>query len=141
MAPLLSTTLLRTQTDRRLVQLVQAGHEPAFTAIVERYRPQLQRYCRRILPEGRCDDALQQAFLQAWRALKRLRRHLAKELARLADLAEQTADKVGAATDTAELTESLARLRVTLRRFALLREALDETTAAFARVTAVYPRK
>ena len=79
--------------------------------------------------------------LQAWRALKRLRRHLAKELARLADLAEHTADKVGAATDTAELTESLARLRVTLRRFALLREALDETTAAFARVTAVYPRK
>ena len=80
-------------------------------------------------------------ILQAWRALKRLRRHLAKELARLADLAEHTADKVGAATDTAELTESLARLRVTLRRFALLREALDETTAAFARVTAVYPRK
>jgi hypothetical protein len=80
-------------------------------------------------------------ILQAWRALKRLRRHLAKELEGLADLAEQTADKVGTATDTAELTESLTRLRVTLRRLALLREALDEATAAFARVTAVYPRK
>jgi RNA polymerase sigma factor (sigma-70 family) len=68
-APLLSTTLLRAQTDRRLVQLVQAGHEPAFTTIVERYRAQLHRYCLRILPEARCDDALQQAFLQAWRAL------------------------------------------------------------------------
>ena len=70
MAPLLSTTLLRAQTDRRLVELVHAGHEPAFTAIVERYRAQLHRYCLRILPEGRCDDALQQAFLQAWRALR-----------------------------------------------------------------------
>jgi cytochrome c biogenesis protein ResB len=79
--------------------------------------------------------------LQAWRALKRLRRHLAKELDRLADLAEQTADKVAAATDAAELTESLTRLRVTLARFAVLREALDESTAVFARATALYPRK
>ncbi|HEY3018593.1 MAG TPA: sigma-70 family RNA polymerase sigma factor [Solirubrobacteraceae bacterium] len=70
MAPLFSTTLLRAQSDRRLIQMVHAGHEPAFAAIVERYRPQLHRYCLRILPEGRCEDALQQAFLQAWRALR-----------------------------------------------------------------------
>jgi hypothetical protein len=80
-------------------------------------------------------------ILQAWRALKRLRRHTAKELDRLADLAEQTADKVGTATDAADLTESLTRLRVTLARFAVLREALDEATAAFTRVTAFYPQK
>jgi hypothetical protein len=79
--------------------------------------------------------------LQGWRTLKRFRRHLAKELERLADLAEQTAEKVGTATDTAEINESLGRLRVTLNRFAVLRAALDESTAAFARVTAVYPRK
>src|SRR4051812_4691906 len=62
--------------------------------------------------------------LQALRTVKRVRRHTAKELTRLADLAEQTADKVETATDTAELTRSLGRLRVTLKRFALLREAL-----------------
>jgi uncharacterized membrane protein YcjF (UPF0283 family) len=79
--------------------------------------------------------------LQAWRTLKRLRRHSARELDRLADLGEQTAEKAAAAGDTTALTESLARLRVTLARFAVLRAALDEATDAVTRVTAVYPRK
>src|SRR3954452_4964895 len=68
--PLLSTAILRTQSDRRLVTLAQAGHEVAFTTIVERYRPQLRRYCARLVPEPHVDDALQQAFLDAWRALQ-----------------------------------------------------------------------
>ena len=50
------------------------------------------------------------SVLRGWRALKRLRRHLGKELERLADLGEATADKVEAASDTAELDASLARL-------------------------------
>src|SRR3954447_17062576 len=70
MTPRLSTTLLRAQSDQRLVELVHAGHEAAFTTIVERYRPQLHRYARRMLPESRCEDAVQQAFLQASRALQ-----------------------------------------------------------------------
>ena len=70
MTPLLSTAILRTQSDRRLVALAQAGHEVAFTTIVERYRPQLRRYCARLVPEARVDDALQQSFLIAWRALE-----------------------------------------------------------------------
>jgi RNA polymerase sigma factor (sigma-70 family) len=70
MTPRFSTTLLRTQADQRLVELVQAGHEAAFTAIVERYRPQLHRYARRMLPESRVEDAVQQALMQAWRALQ-----------------------------------------------------------------------
>src|SRR3954454_11576892 len=70
MTPRFSTTLLRAQSDQRLVELMHAGHEAAFTTIVERYRPQLQRYARRMLPESRCEDAVQQAFLQAWRALQ-----------------------------------------------------------------------
>jgi RNA polymerase sigma factor (sigma-70 family) len=68
--PLLSTAILRTQSDRRLVALARAGHEVAFEAIVERYRGQLRRYCVRLLPEGRADDALQHAFLLAWTALQ-----------------------------------------------------------------------
>src|SRR3954468_10072380 len=70
MTPRVSTTLLRTQSDQRLLELVQAGHEAAFEAIVERYHSQLIRYARRVLPEGRCEDAVQQGFMQAWRALQ-----------------------------------------------------------------------
>jgi len=77
--------------------------------------------------------------LHGRRMLKRFRRHLAKELRRLADLGEHTVEKVETATDTADLDESLGRLRVTLARFAVLQAALDEATDAVTRVTAVYP--
>jgi hypothetical protein len=75
--------------------------------------------------------------LQAWRNLKRLRRHVAKELDRLADLAEQTADKVEAVSDTGELDRSLASLRSSLAQAAVLREAWDEATS----FTSLIPRK
>jgi hypothetical protein len=75
--------------------------------------------------------------LQGWRALKRLRRHLGKELERLADLGEATADKVEAASDTAALDASVARLRISLARLAVLRAALDEAAGP---VAAVFPR-
>jgi hypothetical protein len=79
--------------------------------------------------------------LEAWRAFKRLRRHLDRELERLADLGERTAEASARALDTSELDASLARLRVALARFALLREAIDEATGTFGRFAAVYPRK
>ena len=63
--------LLRTQSDARLVALARAGHDHAFEAIVERYRRPLLRACRRILPEARAEDALQQALVAAWTALRR----------------------------------------------------------------------
>src|SRR5215217_5548319 len=66
-----SVKLLRTQTDERLVALASAGHERAFEAIVERYRRPLLRHCRRYLPEARAEDALQQALVSAWSALRR----------------------------------------------------------------------
>src|SRR5215217_7500776 len=66
-----SITLLRTQSDDRLVALARAGHERAFEAIVERYRRPLTRAARRVLPEARAEDALQQALLAAWTALRR----------------------------------------------------------------------
>jgi hypothetical protein len=78
--------------------------------------------------------------LRAWRDLKRFRRHLGKELDRLADLSEATVQKLETASDTRELDESLSRLRVTLARFAVLRASLDESLDAFRRITAVYPR-
>jgi len=66
-----STALLRTQTDERLLVLAKAGHERAFEAIVQRYRRPLLRHCRRVLPEARAEDALQQTLLAAWTALRR----------------------------------------------------------------------
>src|SRR5215208_6478044 len=66
-----SIVLLRTQTDARLVALAREGHERAFEAIVERYRRPLLRSCRRVLPEARAEDGLQQALVAAWRALGR----------------------------------------------------------------------
>ena len=80
-------------------------------------------------------------ILQGRRTLKRFRRQMAKELARLAALGEQTVERVETVTDNAQLDESLGRLRITLARFAVLRAALDEATDGFTRVTAVYPRK
>src|SRR4051794_28850403 len=66
---MLTTTLLRTQSDERLVALAAAGHERAFEAIVERHRRPIMRHCRRYLPEARAEDAVQQVFLSAWAAL------------------------------------------------------------------------
>jgi RNA polymerase sigma factor (sigma-70 family) len=72
MSPKVSTRLLATQSDERLVRLVAAGHERAFEAIVGRYRRPLLAYCRRLgLAEGRAEDVIQQSFLHAWLSLQR----------------------------------------------------------------------
>jgi RNA polymerase sigma factor (sigma-70 family) len=70
-----SIALLRTQSDARLAALAREGSEAAFQAIVERYRRDVLRACRRILPEARAEDAVQQVFLSAWGALQRTEVH------------------------------------------------------------------
>jgi len=70
LTPTVSITLLRTQTDQRLVELIAAGHDRAFEAIVDRYRRPLLRYARRFLHEdARAEDVVQSAFVSAWTAL------------------------------------------------------------------------
>src|SRR5688500_14526793 len=66
-----SIVLLRTQTDERLTALAAEGSEPAFTALVERYRRLVLRACMRVLPAARAEDATQQVFVAAWKALTR----------------------------------------------------------------------
>lgn len=61
--------MLRTQSDARLVDLVRAGHDSAFEAIVQRYRKPLLGYCSRLLPASRAEDAVQQTFLKAYQAM------------------------------------------------------------------------
>src|SRR5436305_576522 len=58
-------------TDARLVRLAAGGDELAFEAIVARYRAGLLRYAQRIVGPGRAEDAVQQALVNAWRALHR----------------------------------------------------------------------
>src|SRR5919197_1576136 len=70
MTPLLSTPLLRAQSDRRLTALARNGHDRAFEEIVERYRRPLQRYLRRLLAEPLAEDVLQATFVRAWQALR-----------------------------------------------------------------------
>ena len=70
-ARLAGGALLRTQSDTRLVDLTRAGNDRAFEAIVARYKGDLLRYCSRILPDGRGEDAVQQSFVNAYRALHR----------------------------------------------------------------------
>ena len=63
--------VLSTQSDERLVDLVRAGSDPAFEAIVERYRRALMRYVSRLLPPERAEDVVQQSFLKAYEAMHR----------------------------------------------------------------------
>jgi RNA polymerase sigma factor (sigma-70 family) len=70
-ARLAGSAILAVQSDDRLVALAREGHERAFEAIVERYRRPLVRYCGRVLPASRAEDAVQQTFLNAHAALMR----------------------------------------------------------------------
>src|SRR4051794_38084698 len=70
MPPLLSSALLRTQSDDRLVALVAGGHDRAFEAIVDRYRRPVLRHVRRYLPDARAEDVAQATFVKAWAALR-----------------------------------------------------------------------
>ena len=63
--------LLRTQADDRLVDLARSGSEPAFEAIVARYRKPLLRYCGRLVTEQRAEEAVQETFVRAYGALMR----------------------------------------------------------------------
>src|SRR4051794_17618708 len=62
--------ILQTQSDGRLAALAARGHERPFEVLVGRHRAPLLRYCRRLLTDGQAEDAVQQAFLQAWTALR-----------------------------------------------------------------------
>lgn len=59
--------------DEQLVAAIRAGSEPAVTALVERYRPQLIGFAAKTLGDRRQDaeDCVQDALLSAIRALRR----------------------------------------------------------------------
>ena len=57
-------------SDQRLMTLVKGGDEAAFEQIVARYGPMLLGHSRRVVGD-RAEDAVQQALLSAWSALRR----------------------------------------------------------------------
>ncbi|HEY2318678.1 MAG TPA: sigma-70 family RNA polymerase sigma factor [Solirubrobacteraceae bacterium] len=65
-----SDQLLDAAPDDHLVGLAQSGQEAAFAAIVRRYEPELLAQARRLGSDGRTEDAVQQAFLNAFAALQ-----------------------------------------------------------------------
>jgi hypothetical protein len=79
--------------------------------------------------------------LQAWRDFKRVRRHLLGAAEAVTAQGEAVADGAADALDTSDVTESLARLRGSLARLAVLREAVDEAQDALGRIVSVMPRK
>ena len=57
-------------TDSSLVRAVLAGDDRAFTTLVDRHAPACLRFARRMLGEAAdAEDAAQEAFLRAFRAL------------------------------------------------------------------------
>ena len=50
----MSLRFLQAQPDARLVELARQGHEPAFEALVRRYRKELLAYCRTQLASYKC---------------------------------------------------------------------------------------
>jgi RNA polymerase sigma factor (sigma-70 family) len=63
--------LRRSPSDARLVELARGGSEPAFEAIVARYRLPLVRHCARMVGEADAEDAAQDALVSAHAALLR----------------------------------------------------------------------
>lgn len=59
-------SLLRLQSDERLVRLAAGGFEPAFDALVHRHSPALLRYSGRLVSEDRAQDVVQQTFVRAY---------------------------------------------------------------------------
>jgi RNA polymerase sigma factor (sigma-70 family) len=58
-------------SDADLVDLVRTGDERAFEAIVNRFRPSLLRYCRRLVTDSLAEDAVQETFVHAYHGIRR----------------------------------------------------------------------
>src|SRR5438046_941473 len=130
-ARLAGASLLRLQSDERLVALVRDGHDPAFSAVVERYRGELLRFATRLVGEPRAEDVVQQALVNAHGAMTSSAADLKLRpwLYRITHNAALNALRAGRHTD--ELDERLAA-SMTVEHDVETRERLREALAAIA---------
>jgi RNA polymerase sigma factor (sigma-70 family) len=136
---------LRTQPDRRLVDLVRDGYDAAFEEIVRRYRRPLDRFAAAIVG-GHSEDITQDAFSKALMALRgtdaeielrpwlyrivrntalndlRDRPPAAAELSEALPGARSAADEAEAREELADLTERLRALPEPQRAALVMRE-------------------
>src|SRR4051794_41655257 len=70
--PALPPSMLAAMGDATLVNLIAAGSDDAFAALVDRYRPRLVRFARGFVSGGTADaeDVVQDALVPAVRALR-----------------------------------------------------------------------
>lgn len=126
-----ASSLLRLESDERLVALARAGEAAAFEAIARRHRPLLVRVCVPIAGEAEAQDAVQEAMMEAWSALRRgtevrsLRPWLCtiarrEALRRIQPAAEALTDDLRAVEGTAEQVERDAELSTALTAIAAL---------------------
>ena len=125
---LAGASLLRLQSDERLVALARAGHQEACAAIVARHRPPLLRYCARIVGPARAEDAVQQTFISAFASMSESEREIELRpwLYRIAHNAALRLLRAGAESEP--LSEYAAAARTD--EAAELRDRLQRTLAA-----------
>src|SRR5688572_1825570 len=137
-ARLAGSRLLATQNDERLVDLLRAGSEPAFEAIVSRYRGPLLRYCSALLGRERAEDVVQQTFVKAYDALHRDERRLLLK-PWLYRIAHNTAHN--ALRDHALRYEPLGEEGATAERPELVVERREQLRSVLASVQDLPPRQ
>jgi RNA polymerase sigma factor (sigma-70 family) len=137
-ARLAGSRLLATQSDERLVDLLRAGSEPAFEAIVSRYRGPLLRYCSALLGRERAEDAVQQTFVNAYDAMHRDDRPLLLK-PWLYRIAHNTAHN--ALRDTARGDEPLGDEAAAAERPELVLERRERLRSVLASVQDLPPRQ
>jgi RNA polymerase sigma-70 factor (ECF subfamily) len=70
----MATTMVRMEPESLHLRRAREGDAAAFTALVRAYDPQLRAYAYRLLRDATLmDDALQNAYLSAYRAIGRFR--------------------------------------------------------------------
>jgi RNA polymerase sigma-70 factor (ECF subfamily) len=136
--------LLRAQPDERLVALVRDGSDPAFAAIVARYRAELVRYSGRFVGPDRAEDVVQQALVNAMGGLRaddaivalrpwlyRICRNLAlNERRRRANIYEQLDEDFDGVPQPPEIAERRERLAELVRHWLALPARQRQALAA-----------
>lgn len=132
---LAGASLMRLQSDARLVEMARAGHEGAFETIVQRYRPALLRYCTGILGPSRAEDAVQQALINAHAALSSHDDRSLDLRPWLYRIAHNSALNVlRGRRDESELSDQAPASGVAPHDAVVQRERLDELLTAIARL-------
>ena len=150
---------LRLSGDDRLVARIRRGNEDAFAALWERYQGPLLSYCRHMLgSHEEAEDAVQQVFINAYRALARdddrdvavrpwlyrIARNQCLDVLRARRPAEELAedepsvvglsDEVAGRAELRDMLHDLAALPVDQREALLLAELHDNSHADVAEI-------